>query len=83
MQEMQETQVQSTGQEDPLEEEMATHFIFPAWKFHGQWSLADYSPWGCKESDMTEHTHTLHLTRAYTHFSQAHIDILPRSQSRP
>ena len=24
-------------------------------KFHGQRSLADYSPRGCKESDMTEH----------------------------
>ena len=23
-------------------------------EFHGQSSLADYSPWGCKESDMTE-----------------------------
>ena len=23
---------------------------------HGQWSLASYSPWGCKESNMTEHT---------------------------
>ena len=23
---------------------------------HGQRSLLDYSPWGCKESDMTEHT---------------------------
>ena len=23
-----------------------------------QRSLAGYSPWGCKESDMTEHTHT-------------------------
>ena len=23
-------------------------------KFHGQRSLAGYSPWGCKESDMTE-----------------------------
>ena len=22
-------------------------------KFHGQKSLASYSPWGCKESDMT------------------------------
>ena len=21
---------------------------------HGQWSLVDYSPWGRKESDMTE-----------------------------
>ena len=26
--------------------------FFPV-KFHGQWSLAGYSPWGCK-SDMTE-----------------------------
>ena len=25
-------------------------------KSHG-WSLADYSPWGCKESDMTERLH--------------------------
>ena len=29
-------------------------------KLTGQRSLADYSPWGCKESDMTEHTHTTH-----------------------
>ena len=32
MQEMQETQVQSLGQEDPLEKEMATHFSILAWK---------------------------------------------------
>ena len=25
-------------------------------KFHGQRRLAGYSPWGCKESDMTEHS---------------------------
>ena len=29
---MQETQVQSLGQEDPLEEEMATHSSTLAWK---------------------------------------------------
>ena len=29
---MQETQVQSLGQEDPLEEEMATHSSVLAWK---------------------------------------------------
>ena len=29
---MQETQVRSLGQEDPLEKEMATHFSTPAWK---------------------------------------------------
>ena len=27
-------------------------------KFHGQRNLVGYSLWGCKESDMTEHTHT-------------------------
>ena len=26
---------------------------------HGQRSLAGYSPWGCKESDMTEHLSTV------------------------
>ena len=25
-------------------------------EFHGQRSLVGYSPWGCKESDMTETT---------------------------
>ena len=29
---MQEIQVQSLGQEDPLEKEMATHFSILAWK---------------------------------------------------
>ena len=29
---MQQTQVQSLGQEDPLEKEMATHFSILAWK---------------------------------------------------
>ena len=32
MQEMQETWVRSLGQEDPLEEEMATHSTVLAWK---------------------------------------------------
>ena len=29
--------------------------VFLPGKFHGQRSLAGYSPWGCKESDKTEH----------------------------
>ena len=50
---MRETQVRFLGQKDPLEKEMATHSsILPA-KFHGQRSLAGYSPWGCRELDMT------------------------------
>ena len=36
-----------------LEKEMATHFFFLE-KPHGQRSLVGYSPWGHKESDMTE-----------------------------
>ena len=49
------------GWERSLEEEMATHssgfvcgFVLPR-QPHGQRSLAGYSPWGHKESDMTEH----------------------------
>ena len=51
---MQETQVQSLGQEDPLEEGMAPTPVFLPGEFHEQKSLAGYSPWGHKESDMTE-----------------------------
>ena len=47
-------QVQSLSQEDPLEEEMATHPVFLPRKSHGQRSLAGYSPNGCKQSDSTE-----------------------------
>ena len=32
MQKMQQTQVQSLGREDPLDEEMVTHSSTPAWK---------------------------------------------------
>ena len=33
--------------------------VFMPGKFHGQRSLVGYSPWSCKESDMTEHRHTV------------------------
>ena len=55
---MQETQIQPLGQEDPLEEEMATHSSILPEKSHGQRSLVGHCPWGSKELDMTEHTHT-------------------------
>ena len=32
--------------------------VFLPGKFHGQKSLVGYSPWGDKEPDTTEHTHT-------------------------
>ena len=31
--------------------------VFLPGKFHGQRSVAGYSPWGRKESDTIEHTH--------------------------
>ena len=40
------------------EKEMATPLVFLPGKSHGQRSLVGYSPQGCKESDMTDHTHT-------------------------
>ena len=50
-----ETWVQSLGQEDPLEKEMATHSSILAWKI--PWTEEPCSPWGCKESDITERLH--------------------------
>ena len=44
MQDMQEMQVPSLGQEDPLEEEVSTHSSILAWETHGQRSLVGYSP---------------------------------------
>ena len=41
--------------EDPLEKGMPTHFSILAWRI--PWTEEPdglYSPWGCKESDMTE-----------------------------
>ena len=52
---MRETRVRSLSREDLLEKEMATHSSILAWRI--PWteeSLVDYSPWGCKESDVTE-----------------------------
>ena len=51
---MQETPVQSHGQEDLLEKGMVTHSSILAGESPGQRSLAGYSSWGCKESDTTE-----------------------------
>ena len=68
---MWETWVRPLGQEDPLEKEMATPVLLPG-KFHGLRSLVGYSPWGCKESDMTEQLHFLYpycmVEKAFIYF---------------
>ena len=46
---LQETQVQSLGWEDPRRNKWQPTPVFLPGKFHRQRSLADYSPWGCKE----------------------------------
>ena len=38
---------------------MPPHYTTLAWKIHGRRSLVGYSPWGHKESDMTEQLHFL------------------------
>ena len=51
---MRETWVRSLGQEDPLEKEMATHSSNLAWRISWSEEPVGYSPWGHKESDMTQ-----------------------------
>ena len=50
--EMQETWVRSLGQEDSLEKRMAMHSSILAWRT--PWTEEPGSPWGHKESDVTE-----------------------------
>ena len=51
---MQETRVQSLGQENALEKGMATTPVFLPGEFHGQGCLVGYSPRGHNELDTTE-----------------------------
>ena len=53
---MLETQVQSLGREDPPGEGNGNPLQYPCLEnpMDGQRSLAGYSLWGLKESDMTE-----------------------------
>ena len=54
MQETQGTRVRPVGQEDPLEECMATHSSILAWKIPWAEEPGGLQSMGCKESDMTE-----------------------------
>ena len=49
--------VQSLGWEDPLEEGSGNPLQYSCLEYpHGQRSLVGYSPWGLKESNMSEET---------------------------
>ena len=58
---MQETWVQSLDWADPLEKGMATHSNILHWRIPWTEEPGSYSPWGCRESDMIEHTHVRQL----------------------
>ena len=62
---MQETLVQSLGQEDLLEKEMATHSSLLAWKISQTSTMAGYSPCCHKDSDMTERLSRAELSTGY------------------
>ena len=64
---MQETWVPSLGWEDPWRREWQPTLKFLPGKFHRQRRLAGYSPWGHKESNMTENAGIHVPTHAHTH----------------
>jgi len=51
---IQETRVQSPGQEDPLEKEMVTHFSILAQRILWTEEPSVLQSWSHKESEMTE-----------------------------
>ena len=55
IQELQESQIQSLGQEDPLEEDIATHSSILAWKI--PWTEELGGSLGHKELDTAKYTH--------------------------
>ena len=59
---VQETQVQSLGQEDPLEKEMATHSSILLGELRGQRRLVGYSPWSHKSRTQLSNSTTTTTT---------------------
>ena len=70
--------VQSLGQEDPLEEEMATHSSILAWEIPWTEEPGGIQCWGHKESDTTEH-----IRMITTPSSGSTTGMHPRSHSQP
>ena len=66
MQETQEIQVQSLGQEDPLEEDIAVHSSNLAWRIPWTEEPGGLQSMDGKELDMTEATQHIRTYRAYT-----------------
>ena len=60
---MHESGVQSLGQEDPWRRKWQPIPVVLPGESHGQRSLVGYSPWGRKESDITEQLSTARLVK--------------------
>ena len=63
VQDTQETQVQSLVWKIPSSRKWQPTLIFLPEKSHGKRSVTGYSPWDCKQSDMTEQLSTYAQTR--------------------
>ena len=59
---MQESQFDPWVRKIPWRQKWQPTPILLPGEFHGKRSLAGYSPWGCKQSDMTERLHFLSLS---------------------
>ena len=70
-----ETWVQSLGWEDPWCRKWQHTSVFLPGKSHGQRSLADYSPWSHKESDMTERLSTAEHRASPTEQTDTFMDL--------
>ena len=66
MQEVQETQVQALGQEDPLEQEMVTHSSTLAWKIPWTEEPGWATVHGVTKSQTQLSTHTAKSAEAFT-----------------
>ena len=67
MPETQEPQVRSPGQEDPLEEEMATHSSLLAGKSHEQRSLQATIHWVKSQTQLSTHVRTYTATSTHVY----------------
>ena len=65
--EVQETQIQPLGREDPLEEEMTTHSSIPVWEMPGTEEPGGLQSMGSRKSHTQTHTHRHTDTHRHIH----------------
>ena len=71
---VQEIWIQSLGWEDPLEKGMATYSSILTWRIP-RTEEPGYSPWVCKESDMTKQLR-LSLYQDLTRAARWHVEMI-------